>query len=526
MDSEERRYQMWLASEKGDEADEADLQRRKDANDPTLGMSLYEKLMAGTFAGMKGTVMNIGNMGGLVDDESIADLNKLHAPLFDTTPGQVGKMVGETAITAPIGGALARPVGAVMGAAAPRLAPMSRYVTEGLAEGAMLSPPNERGTGAAIGGAASGALGGILGRTIQGIEPTPNAQSLMDEGVRLTPGQMRPQGVMNAMEQSAFSRMTPSVKMARDESSLDVFGAMINRSLPPGGAAVNVTNVSDMTEALYDQFRRNYDQVQDFPANTMGLTQQMRSRIDNSASTPDIRDSDISWIENKMSVIDAADPADIRTADLLNLRVKIRDRMRALRNSNNFRPDDIESLNSIEDAVSERIRRSLPFDMRRLLDETDAQYGNYKIIEDISYRAGDAESVTPFKMSQAVKMSKNLSKGHYARGGGDNLRDITRPAMDVLGTTTPPTGMSLAIPSMLSAAGATLGGNAAGPGGLVGAALPSVLSALGAGTQTGRNAFLGATPVQRVLQNIGSIPLIPELARGAGVNITDDIYNK
>lgn len=525
MDSEERRYQMWLSEQKDDEVDAAELQKREDEFDPTLGMSMYDKVMAGIFGGMKSGAMNAGNMIGLVDDSSIADMDSLHAPLANTGAGKAGMMIGETALAAPVAAVAASPVGAVVGAAAPRLAPMARYLTEGALEGAVFSKPNERLQGAAIGGAASGALGGVVGRGIHGIEPTPNAQTLMDEGVRLTPGQMRPQGIMNAMEQSAFSRMTPSVKMARDESSLDVFGALINRSLPPGGTAVDVTNISDMTDALYDQFRHNYDQVQDFPVNTMGLTRQMNERIGRSASTADIQQSDVRWLEGKMSVIDAADPAELRTSDLLNLRSKIRERMRDLRNTNSFRPDDIESLTGIEEAVSQRIRRALPFDMRRLLDETDAQYGNYKVIEDISYRAGDADAVTPFKMSQAVKMNRSLSKGQYARGGADDLRDITRPAMDVLGTTTPPTGMSLAIPGLMSGMGATLGGAAAGPGGLVGAALPSVISALGAGTQSGRNAFLGATLPQEVLQNIGSIPILPEFMRGMGANISEDIYN-
>ena len=524
MDSEERRYQMYLRSEEEREEKAAVMATREDQFDPTLGMSIQDKIMAGWFGGLKGGAMNLGNMVGLVDDSSITDLTKLHAPLANTLAGKAGLMAGETAISAPIGGLAGKPIGAIAGAIAPRISPMARYLTEGAVEGAMFAPPNDRLQGAAIGSAASGALGGVVGRGIHGIDPTPNAQTLMNEGVRLTPGQMRPQGIMNAMEQSAFSRMTPSVKMARDESSLDVFGALVNRSLPPGGSPVPVTNVSEMTDQLYSQFGRNYDQVRAYPANTMGLTKQMRTRIDNSASTPDIRDSDINWINNKMAVIDAADPSDIMTDDLLNLRTKIRDRMRDMRNGNNFRPDDIESLAAVEDAVSQRIRRALPFDMRRLLDDTDAQYGNYKTIEDISYRAGDADAVTPHKMSQAVKMNRNLSKGQYARGGGD-MREITRPAMDVLGTTTPPTGMSLAMPSILSGVGAALGGSAAGPGGLIGAMLPSAISALGAGTQAGRNAFLGVTPVQRVLQNIGSIPLIPELTRAGGANIAEDIYN-
>lgn len=521
----DRRYERYIASQLKSESAAADLERREAEFDPTLGMNLYDKIMAGTFSGMKESAYQVGNIAGLVDDSSLADLQKLHAPLHDTTAGAAGKLIGEAAITAPIGGLVAKTGGAIAGGIAPQtirqIAPWlrtgTRYGTEGAVEGAIAAGPDHRGEGAVLGGMASPVIGGAGNLATRTNVGTPNARLLMDEGVDLTPGQMNPRGMMSAIEQSSPARLTPSVAAQRNQGTIETFGAMINRSLPPGGTPVNVTNVQQMTEDLHGMFNRNYDQVRDFPANTKGLVAQMDDRISTGGGIDSIQESDTRWLADKMT---AFDPADMTTGDLMNLRSTVRTRMR-----DRFREGTVESvdamraLEGVEDAITQRIERALPNRQRRLLNETDAQYGNYKTIEDISWRSGDSEGVTPNRMTQSVKKSAD-SKGTYARGGGGPLRDLSRAANEVFSMTTPPTGMSNLVPGALSGLGTVVGGllggvPGGGIGGLTGAMAPAGIAAAGV-SPLGKALYAGRTLPQDVMRNIASIPIVPEFLRALG----------
>ncbi len=155
-----------------------------------------------------------------------------------------------------------------------------------------------------------------------------------------------------------------------------------------------------------------------------------------------------------------------------------------------------------------------------ILRTTDKQYGNYKIVEDISFRVGDRGQPTPYLMSQAVKRAQQ-SKGKYARGGGGKLRELTAAGAEVFAENTPKTGMGLAVPAL----GALMGGAGGGAMGMAaGAALPGAIAAGLSGTALGRSGYQGGLGIQEFLQK-ADIPAVPALMRAFGVQAGVDGFN-
>lgn len=481
----------------------------------TDSMNAFELGLAGIGRGMHNLYQQGGNVLGLIPDSELEESARLDKALLDTTSGAIGSFVGETVSALPVGLGAGAAVSKGLGGVMPRLAPYLGFGAEGAAEGALLAGPDNRLEGAAIGSAISGGLGG-LGRVISGgATPTQSAQRLLDEGVDLTPGQMNPGGMMSAIEESAGSKFVPLIQDARNSAELGNFGAMVNQSLPPGGAPVDVSNVSTMADDLYKQFNTAYDEVKGFPVRMTGMEDQMLRRIDDAPITDDIVKSEGKWVRNALTKYD---PADADTADLIGLRSKIRTRIREKYKKEDF--DSVRMLEDVEDVVTERLDRSLPASIAKKLKETDSQYGKYKVIEDISYRVGDRGHPTPFLMSQAVKMAQQ-AKGGYARGGGGPLRELTRAGQDAFATGTPKTGMSLGIPLAAGAVGSVVGGPLAGIGGM---AIPTALSAVMSGTKGGRNFYRGDTIFQKLMQDVPLTEIIRAGAVTGGVPHPLDEY--
>lgn len=136
--------------------------------------------MEGMGAGFMDIGRSVGNMVGLVDDETVMNQREIDEGLGGM--GKFGKVVGEIAATAPLG----MGAGAAVGKGAAALGARSmlpkavagtlgrgagRGAVEGATYGAVMADPNERGAGAAGGaafggvlGAAGSALGKVMGK--------------------------------------------------------------------------------------------------------------------------------------------------------------------------------------------------------------------------------------------------------------------------------------------------------------------------------------------------------------------------
>jgi len=134
---------------------------------PTKGMSGVDKFLAGMGQGTADVVRSVGNMVGLVDDQTITDADERDAPLRETGAGAAGSFVGNVAATGlatmPLGAALSGLRGA--GALTNTLrAGAGNVAAQGALAGAINARPNQRGSGAALGAAlGAGTYGALMG---------------------------------------------------------------------------------------------------------------------------------------------------------------------------------------------------------------------------------------------------------------------------------------------------------------------------------------------------------------------------
>jgi hypothetical protein len=468
--------------------------------DPTAGMSTFEKLAAGAGSGMANVGRQVGNILGMVSDEDIEAAAQLDKPLTETTPGAIGRFVGETAALAPVGmgatGAAAKVLGRALPAAASRVLPMA---AGGAAEGAVLGGPGERGTGAAMGGALGGGIGAgaaALGRVARPTRPIPEAQRLLDQGVDLTPGQARPGGLMDVIEQSASGRLFPYAQSARAAAGEDVFRRAVRQSVPQGKASEVVgRNANELIASAEKVFDEGYDALRALPARVPdSFLNELVEDLGNARGVPELLNSEAQWLARQFQ-------RGVRsTDDLLDLRSMVRRRMREYARNPDVNSDDMRrALRLVETELSGRLEQVMGPAQRRALKSLDRAYSRFKVVEDAAVRSTDAPYPTPHQFSMAVKQ-QTPSKGQYARGGG-HFRDLAEAQAATIGKmNTPPTGMALAVPAASAGAGMLLGG----PGGAaLGAAAPSLVAGFGSGTRAGRNVLLGRTLAQRGMQRAG-----------------------
>ena len=492
-------------------------------------MSWGEQALAGIGGGMLNAGTNIGNMLGLVPDEDVTSQSEAYGALGDTTAGMLGQLGGEVLATAPLGVGAGSLVGRVLPGAA-RAAGLGNaarnaamMATEGATEGAILAGPDNRGSGAILGGGMGGLFSGagaLGGKIIRGARGTPEGRLLRDAGVDVTPGQFSGEkSLMGVMEESKGARelITPTRQNAVD----DVFFNILEEGVPPGGGVNRSLGLNDALDDVYKQFGEAYDAVRGFPVSLDGSLTRGTGMLDDEimslvARAPGLDDAARqrtgSWLENLMTRTNIArgkgrmrnqwnDPTLVDSGDLLKLRSEVRDRIRNARRSASPNFDEMDLLKSVEQRMTKTLE-DIPAQARDLLKATDAQYGQYKTAEEILARAGDA-SLTPAQISAGVKATAP-SRGNYARGGGRS-RDLSRASKSALPFSSGKTGYSAALPSLLGGAGALAGYLTEDPttalvGGAAGAAIPSILTAALSTTRAGRRAYRGQNVGQRVLQ--------------------------
>jgi len=231
---------------------------KKDTIDPTEGMGNFEKTMAGMGRGMTDVVQNIGNVLGIVEDETITDRRELDQPLMDTTAGKVGSVLGETMALAPLGftgkGAQLLHKGLkgsrFLAPIAKTLAhPISVGATEGAMAGGIMGGPEKRGTGAMMGAAAGGALTGVgqaLGRTFKDglVKNIKEGDELLDV-IKNTTGKKSfiPTGISASSGGGPTSTITKAIES-------DVLGFL------PSAKGQFQSQTAQLTDDIYETFIR------------------------------------------------------------------------------------------------------------------------------------------------------------------------------------------------------------------------------------------------------------------------------
>lgn len=488
---------------------------------PTSGMSVPEKIAAGMGRGMIHTGRSIANMVGAVPDSVMNDEKVTDAPLMDTMSGKLGNLLGETAITAPLGAGALQGIGK-LGAAGASLAanPIANAGIQGAMQGAATSDPGDR-LGSALTGAVTGggigATQGLAGKLVNGLSRTPDAQRLIDAGISLTPGQMNPTGIFNNVESTAAHLPFGAgsmVEAARDVPMHEWQAAAIGRGAAPGAKITPSGNVSDMLQQAYDSYKPLYDQAKGFPAtpkimNTNGpdvpLSQAFAQATRAPGTSQQGQQAARSFLNNELTraPINSSD-------DLLTIRSNIRQAARAAKLSTDTTAADKAAIFSLADKnVTDALNSQLPPEPLAALQKADSNYGNYKTVENaVAASKDNLAGLTPQKLSQSIY--NQTPDGSYARGAGGDLRQLAQDGTSVFRPLLPPTGKTLAGSALLG--GLTYAHPAiAGTAGAI--AAPLVL------TPGGRALAAGVTAPQQAAQRLiaGLKNNVPDsILRGAG----------
>ena len=489
-------------------------------------------------------------------DQSIADSNKVDAPLLNTTAGKVGQFAGLTAGTAPLGmgiGSLLGKLGVAGTGLLPTAgraiaSPIGQGVSQGAAQGALLADPGARGQGAIAGGVLGGILPGVgagIGKLASGLSRTPEAQRLLDAGVSLTPGQMNPTGIANRMEQALEG--TPGVgdlvQNAREGAQRQYARSMVQDAMAPGSKLSSAaTSFPQMIDEAARSFDPAYDAAKGFPVksailNTQGPDVSLMNAFKSVANVPRLgldagtRQALGSQLTDQLKEMTQAainKGRGLQSDDLIGLRSIIRTASRDENGETAASRATKAFWNSADDKVTQALGSQLPPQASQALKATDAQYAKFAIVRNVSKATKDAPNgPTPYQFSSAIAQATDPNS--YARGGGLN-RDLAQAARSTFQNNVPRTGLSgagrLILPAIAAKYAAPL------------AALHPAITAAGlapmagmAGltlTGAGRSLAAGKAPIQQALrqglmQMQSNTPqaaqtLLPYYARSALIN--------
>lgn len=250
-------------------AGQADMQRMAD---PTAGMGAGEKLLVGAGAAFDRAKRGVTGLFGADNTKGKEDAEayQAHHPGGWATAGEIGADVAMSALPlryAKVGGLIKS--AAKLGKYAPLVADAAYNAGYNA-----LTSPEDRGKAAAVG--AGGAVAGrVLNRAVSGlVKPKAEAQVLMDQGVRLTPGQAG-EGAMGSAARGYehFLEATPGMggvltkakdRGLRDWNDLLGVGTEdIGHAMPPSILKVSrgaQENLKDITESLAEDVAPNVRQ--------------------------------------------------------------------------------------------------------------------------------------------------------------------------------------------------------------------------------------------------------------------------
>lgn len=225
-----------------------------------------ENFRAGIGRGIVNPLRQIGNIAGAISDEDMAQYDAQDKDLLDTKAGTAGNLVGELAITAPIGMGV--------GAGASRAASMAPNVLtralaspagvaalDNAATGALVAGPGNRMEGAATGAAVSGVMSGagkVLKKTL--MEPwVSKLQSAKDlenmTGHNIPLSQSAEPGIWKQIYEGVVANVPGAGGKLRgqyDKALQDFREFVVEEATPPGMNRVPTVGGHDMQKIMGD----------------------------------------------------------------------------------------------------------------------------------------------------------------------------------------------------------------------------------------------------------------------------------
>jgi hypothetical protein len=379
--------------------------------------------------------------------------------------------------------------------------------------GAADTPPGESylkhaGQGAAFGGV-GGAAVNVLGKIIGGARLSPQAQTLVDNGVTPTWGQVFGGGLNRAEEKlEAVPILGDAIIGARRAAVTDMNRAAYRQVLEPlgqqamdnaprqvGREAIEQIHktLSDGYDNLYPHLRFNMDPQ--FVQDMNGITQQA-SRY--------LTDDNVRILNNLVDdsmlspMTKAGANGSLGGQELKDVETALGQQIAKYTNKNDVQADRIaDALSTIQASLRSALARQNPAQSRELQNLNTA-WSRYSVLRNAANRVTNPENpVLPSQLQAAVKQESNpMSKSAFGEGRA-NMQELSDAAMQVLADKYPNSGSA----GRLMLNGALLGGGALlSPAGTLGVLGGSALY----GTDIGRRAMLAA------------IARRPELARQIG----------
>lgn len=443
----------------------------------------------------------------LVSDEDLAAARHLDQPLMSQPAGRLGSVIGETAGITPAAIAASSGLGAI------GLGPVSTGALVGAGQGAVMNDPGERGKGALV-GAASGAALPLMGHgmnsLIHGVHRTPEAQQLIDQGVRLTPGQMNPEGVWNKIEENV--RGVPVVgnivEHARTQAQQDFQRGVIEEAAAPNYSLKSTSkDPNELFQEAQDSYKPLYQAAQGFPVQpmiptrnqTLAYALQQEANNKSIGAGTEIRQNAEDFLRGQLEANNerAVAAGGWKSDDLIKLRSGINEEIRGA-GFDQAGKKYAQLLKGARDKVTESINSQIPPEAAVALQTANDAYPKLAIIRDAIKRGGDQTSgFTPAQLSQSVRQA--AEDNQYARGGG-LMRDWSSAGREIFTERNPRTGASHGT------TGTLLGGAYALHHYVPGAQIPAALAFAGAlgmiGTQTGREILGGSTAPQQFAQRL------------------------
>jgi hypothetical protein len=403
--------------------------------DPTDGMSGMQKFLAGAGKGMTDIGRGVGQVLGLVDQQSIDESKRLDAPLMNTGAGNAGAIAGSVATMLPtmaIPGVNTAAGATLLGAGTGALSPVAS--------------DESRLTNTAV-----GAAGGIVGQKVAGAlssvlspQTAPAVKQLMDQGVTPTPGQ-----IMGGFAQKAESLMESipflghGIKESKTRAIEEFNKAALNRALEPIGQKVDKIGHEGIKEALgfaskaYDDGLGKMPRVDVDPnfnyavLNIKNMGQQL---------VPD-RQRQLDQIL-KEQVFDKITPADTMSGETFKTMSSVlKSKARSFLQSTDFDQRQIgDALNAVVDELRDLAVRNNPA-AAEAIKSADSAYAMLLRLEGAAGSSGAVDGIfTPAQLGQSVRRLDTSLRKRASAQGDALMQDMSTAGREVLGSNVPNSG--------------------------------------------------------------------------------------
>lgn len=453
--------------------------------DPTEGMSGLDKFLAGTGKAFVDIARGAGQLAGIVDQGEIDDAKARDAALMRTGAGLAGNVAGNVAASlVPAGTAavaarglaaipqLARVVQAIEAAKAAH--PFAAAVAPGTASGALMGALEPVATGesrmknVAL-NAGAGAIAAAAPRAVARIvrpETDDAARALIDEGVRLTPGQVLGGGFKAAEEKlSSVPLLGDIIKGAQRRGIEDFNRAAFNRALEPIGEKVGRNfevghkGIAEVERMIGNAYERTLDKI-----GRVDLDAAFRSEVGRitDMALGDLGEANAKQFGEivKNEVIRRMTPAGTMSADTMKIvESELGRRAAGFAGSAEFNNRQLgAALREVQASLRRAVERSAGQEAAGELSAANKAWSEFVRIRDAAGRIGSKDGVfTPAQFAGAVRAKdKSVGKGAFARGEAIG-QDLAEAGRSTLSPTVPDSGTAGRLLAALTAGGGPVG---------------------------------------------------------------------